>query len=371
MKWQPLFIPFVPALAAAQVQYSDLNLPRAGIGESVLLVILCAALAGAVVLFEVVKVRRERFVERRVTSERFKENAKRFGLDAEEREFLRELARFVKNGDPNDFFESFTAFEQSVDGIIEEAFSLGRGESDLQEAEDLLQSIRKKLHYTLIEEGQPIVSTRNLSPGQNIWMLGPRKAILGEAVVLMVHELFFSVKLTAKDFGRMPAFESPVRMAFTRKADGIYGIEVPLVSFDPAAGTVKCRHTMKFKRNQLRQDVRVETDLTISVRRIASETAPRGKSLDATPMLVKMTDLSGGGLAFAAEQQLDVGDTILVNATSSKLTISGVQARVLALSQNRLSKRYLYHAQFVNIDFEKKEQIVKYVFSRMRELTQR
>jgi c-di-GMP-binding flagellar brake protein YcgR len=128
---------------------------------------------------------------------------------------------------------------------------------------------------------------------------------------------------------------------------------------------------MKFKRNQLRQDVRVETDLMISVRCIASENASKGRAAEATPMMVRMTDLSGGGLAFAAEQQLAVGDTILVNATSSKLTISGVQARILAISQNRISKRYLYHAQFVNIDFEKKEQVVKYVFSRIRELSQR
>ena len=374
MKRIPLFLffCFLPAGVFAESSYlSVLNLPRAGLGESVLLVLLCCALAGAIVLFEVVKMRRERFVGRRVTQERFRENARRFGLDAEERELLRDLARFVKSGDPNDFFESSAVFEQSVDGLIDESFSLGRSEPDLQEAEELLVSIRKKLHYTIVEAGQPIMSTRNLSPGQNIWMLGPHKTILGEAVVTIVRELFFSVKLTGKDFGRMPAFESPVRMAFTRKADGIYGIEVPLVSFDPAAGTVKCRHTMKFKRNQLRQDVRVETDLAISIRRIASETAPKGRPIDTAPMLVKMTDLSGGGLAFASEQQLAAGDTIMVNATSSKLTISGVQAKILAISQNRLSKRYLYHAQFVNIDFEKKEQIVKYVFSRMRELTQR
>jgi c-di-GMP-binding flagellar brake protein YcgR len=84
-----------------------------------------------------------------------------------------------------------------------------------------------------------------------------------------------------------------------------------------------------------------------------------------------MTDISGGGLAFSAEQQLAVGDTILVTATSPKLKISGVQAKILALSQNRISQKYLYHAQFVNIDFEKKEQVVKYVFNRMRELNQR
>jgi hypothetical protein len=177
----------LPAGVFAEPSYlSVLNLPRAGLGESFLLVLLCCALAGAIVLFEVVKVKRERFVGQRVTQERFRENAKRFGLDAEEREFLRDLARFAKSSDPNDFFESFFGLVQSVAGGIDEWVSLGRSESDLQEAEELLMSIRKKLHYTIVEAGQPIMSTRNLSPGQNIWMLGPHKTILGEAIVMAV-----------------------------------------------------------------------------------------------------------------------------------------------------------------------------------------
>ena len=169
----------------------------------------------------------------------------------------------------------------------------------------------------------------------------------------------------------MPAFESPVRMAFTRKADGIYGIEVPLLSTDVSGRNVKCRHTLKFKRNQLRQDVRVETDFTIGIRRIASESAPDRSALDTSSFMVKMTDLSGGGCSFITERRLSIGDTIVVTAASPKLTLPGIRAKVIAFSQQRASPSFRYHAQFVNIDFEKKETIVRYVFARMREMNQR
>jgi c-di-GMP-binding flagellar brake protein YcgR len=106
----------------------------------------------------------------------------------------------------------------------------------------------------------------------------------------------------------------------------------------------------------------------ISIRRIASE---KEKTTDSAPFMVKMSDLSGGGLAFVSEQTLATGDTIIVSAATPKLTIAGVQAKVLAVSRRAGSQQVLHHARFVNIDFEKKEKIVKYVFNRMRELTQR
>jgi hypothetical protein len=362
-----LFILPAGTLAAVPT-YSDLNLPKAETGETILLILLGCALAGSFILFELVRVRREYYLEKNVVEKRFAENANRFGLDTEERRLLQVMAEGTYIPDVNDLFTTLTVFEQGVDKMVTEALAAHYSEEGLLALEELLQSLRKKMHYGILEEGQPMLSTRNLSPGQIVWMLGPNTTVLGEASIALVREFFFTVKLIAKDFSRMPAFESPVRMAFTRKADGIYGIEVPLLSFDPATGTVKCRHTLTFKRNQLRQDVRVETDLTISIRCIASEKA---KVTDSAPFMVKMTDLSGGGCAFVTERQLAAGDTIIVIAATARLTIAGIQAKILAVSRHRASKHFRYHARFINLDFEKKEKIVKYVFSRIRELTQR
>jgi hypothetical protein len=368
-KIQLFFLSVFPAAAAAALPtYSDLNLPKAGPAETFFLTTLVIAIFGSVALFEIARNRRELSVEKDVIEKRFAENVKRFSLDGEERRLLSVIAAQSGIADSNELFTSLPVFEQGIDRIVNDARETRHDEAELQALEDLLQSLRKKMHYGILDAGQPIISTRNLSPGQTVWMLGPKKTVLGEAAVSLVRELYFTIKLTGKDFGKLPAFESPVRMAFTRKADGIYGIEVPLVSFDPSSGTVKCRHTLSFKRNQLRQDVRVETDLSISIRHVGSE---KGKVADTAPFLVKMIDISGGGLAFMSDRQLATGDTIIVNAATPKLTIAGVQAKVLAVSQRPGTQRVLHHARFINIEFEKKEKIVKYVFNRMRELTAR
>ena len=358
------------AASAADVDMSVLNLPKAGTTETILLLLFCCAILVFIVLFEFFKTRFERVSEKRALENRFADNARRFGLVDSERRLLRGMVRHAgATADVNEIFESLTLFERCVDGEVAEALAYVKKEEDLQELEQALQSIRKKFHFSVIDQGLSIVSTRNLSSGQGLWLLGAKNSILGEAAVLNVHELYFSIKILEKNFGHLPAFESIVRMAFTRKADGIYGVEVPLVSFDPAAGIVKCRHTLKFKRNQLRQDVRVETDLMVNIRLISpSKPIPIEEYAN---FMAKMTDLSGGGFAFTSEQKLSSGDMVVVTASSSKLVIAGVQAKILGLNQNRATQKFNYHAQFVNIDFDKKEKIIKYVFNRLRELTLR
>lgn len=359
------------AASAADVDMSVLNLPKAGTKETILLLFFCCAVLGVIVFFEFFKTRFERASEKRAVENRFADNARRFGLVDAERRLLRGMVRHANaaTSDVNEIFESLTVFEQCVDGEVTEALAYVKKEEDLQELEQALQSIRKKFHFSVIDQGLSIVSTRNLSSGQGLWLLGMKNAILGEAVVLNVHELYFSIRILEKDFGHLPAFESIVRMAFTRKADGIYGVEAPLISFDPAAGIVKCRHTLKFKRNQLRQDVRVETDLMVNIRQISSSKPLPIKEY--ANFMAKMTDLSGGGFAFTSDQKLSSGDMVLVTASSSKLAIAGVQAKILGLNQNKATQKFHYHTQFVNIEFDKKEKIIKYVFNRLRELTLR
>jgi hypothetical protein len=360
---------FTVAGNASAFDVSLLNLPKAGAKETILLLLFCCAVLVFIVLFEFFRGRFEQLSEKRAVENRFADNARRFGLTDSERRLLRGMVRHMPAADANEIFESLTMFETCVDGEAAEALSYVKNGEDLQELEQSLQSIRKKFHFSVIDQGLSIVSTRNLSSGQGLWLLGAKNAILGEAAVLNVHELYFSIKILEKDFGHLPAFESVVRIAFTRKGDGIYGVEVPLVSFDPAAGIVKCRHTLKFKRNQLRQDVRVETDMMVNIRLVSS--AKEGPAPANANFMAKMTDLSGGGCAFTSENKLSSGDMVVVTASSSKLAVGGVQAKILGSNQNRANQKFNYHAQFVNLEFEKKEKIIKYVFNRLRELTLR
>ena len=365
----PMFLLLAAAESAAEVDISVLNLPKAGTKETIILLLICCVVLAFIVLFEFFKSRFERLSEKRVVENKFADNARRFGLVDAERRLLRGMVRHAMSVDINEVFESLTIFEQCVDGEVAEALSYVKNEDDLRELEAALQSIRKKFHFTVIDQGLSLSSTRNLSSGQALWLLGAKNAILGEAAVLNVHELYFSIKILEKNFGHLPAFESIVRIAFTRKGDGIYGVEAPLVSFDPGAGIVKCQHTLKFKRNQLRQDVRVETDLMVNIRPVYSSTVAQAERLE--NFMAKMTDLSGGGFAFTAEQKLSSGDMVVVTASSSKLVIAGVQAKILGMNQNKANQKFHYHAQFVNIEFDKKEKIIKYVFNRLRELTLR
>ena len=181
------------------------------------------------------------------TKARFAQNVKRYDLDEKEGALVHAMARRLPGGDANELFEGLLPFEQAVDREVAETLATGSDDAALQEKEMLLQSIRKKLHFTVVEQGVPIASTRNLSSGQQVWILGANKNIVGQAMVTLIHEFSFTVKLASPDVEKLPTLSSPLRMAFTRKADGIYGVEVPIVAFNSQEGSIVCRHTLEFR----------------------------------------------------------------------------------------------------------------------------
>ncbi len=118
----------------------------------------------------------------------------------------------------------------------------------------------------------------------------------------------------------------------------------------------------------MRSDVRVPAEFMFTIRRIASE---RNLKPDDTPLQVKGVDVSGGGLSFIAEQELNINDIIAVHASPDRLRLEGVRATVVYRSMHLGAPRTLCHCRFIEIDFAKKERIVKYVFEQMRELKQK
>ena len=359
----------LPAAARADQAYlALLNLPKAGSTEATLVVVLLVALGTAVALFEIVKVRYDRSLDRIVSDARFLQNCGRFDLDPDERRFMRFLGNQCRPFDVNELFYSLPLFEQAVDAEVAEALATRVDENELESVEMLLGSVRKKLHYGVVEQGMPITSTRNISTGQPVWILGPRKTIIAEGMVVRLHELSFAIKLSNGSSTGRSMFDSVVRLAFTRRADGIYGVDAPFVSFDPGTGTITCRHSLDLKRNQMRTDVRVETDFSISIRRLSPV---KDAEEDVKPFVVRVIDLSGGGFAFITDRELSLNDIVMVSASAARLSMEGLQSKIVALSQHYGSSHAMYHGRFLNIEFAKKERIVKYVFMRLRELNQR
>jgi hypothetical protein len=348
--------------------YSVLNLPKAGSTEAAVCALLLCLLLASIVIFELVKLRYEFSRERLVAGSRFVQNAGRFALDADERTLIRAMATHVANGDLNEIFYSQPLYEAGVDGEARALLALAAGDEELDTREGLFESLRKKLHYGAVDPGIPITSTRNISTGQPVWILSQRKTIIGEGVVTRMKELSFSIKLASNGMMRSSMLDSSVRLAFTRRGDGIYGLEAPFVAFDPITSVIVCRHTLALKRNQMRADVRVDADFSISIRCLTSE---KSEQTDGKPFRVRTVDISGGGISFIADRELFVNDTVMVNASSPRMSLEGVQAKIVALSQHYGSPRALYHGQFIAIDFPKKERIVKYVFERLREINQK
>jgi len=182
-------------------------------------------------------------------------------------------------------------------------------------------------------------------------------------------EFHFTLKIDKKEQIPMVPAGAPLRMVFARKNDALYGAEVVAISSDPA-GYIRCRHTISLKRNQLRRDVRLGVNSAIKLR--LYRPADPSQPFDTGTFPAKLVDISGGGLSFISDKQLAVSDMVYLISAGPQIPAAGILIKILATStppSKDQGKRY--HAQFINIGFDKKEKIIRYIFEKMREFNKR
>jgi c-di-GMP-binding flagellar brake protein YcgR len=125
------------------------------------------------------------------------------------------------------------------------------------------------------------------------------------------------------------------------------------------------------KRNQLRQYVRIEASLPVKFRIIRSESNENKDFCDRMSQ-AKMSDISGGGLSFLFEKPLTPGDILSVNFQLPGASFVGIAAKVLrvSLQEGKTATFYKHHIQFSGIESRQRDQIVRFVFEKQRQLSQ-
>ncbi len=117
-------------------------------------------------------------------------------------------------------------------------------------------------------------------------------------------------------------------------------------------------------RIQRRNFVRLVARLKIFSNKIA------GDNKDAEFFSATTSDISGGGLLFGCDTQLNVGETLEATIfIGQNQTISAVGRIVRVVEQSALSKyRYSVGLEFTDIKESERDKIIKYIFNQQREL---
>jgi c-di-GMP-binding flagellar brake protein YcgR len=286
---------------------------------------------------------------------------------------LRSLLTHEMIPHPHTIFQSAALFERCIDAEVRLMLLTHNSLESLDDDEMILSSIRKKLGFSYLPLEHPLLSTRNLEIGQSvsIFKTTGKQPLIHHAIVVSNKETYFRLQWDVdKEDGIQFFSGQEIKLAFARQGDGVYGIEVELFRTAPPS-TIDCLHTLKFKRNQLRQFVRIEVNLPLRVRLIPKE-KPAGEELFPKHVEGKLSDLSGGGLSFLYEKPFVPGDQVSMQFTLTTGRFSGINGKVLrvSLQEGKHSTWYRHHIQFNSLDQSVRDKIVKFIFEKQRQQNQ-
>lgn len=273
---------------------------------------------------------------------------------------------------PHTIFQSAALFERCVDAEMR-LLLLGTNDPEsLSDDEKLIASIRKKLGYSYLPLEHPLLSTRNIEIGQviSVFTLTGSSPLIQRAIIVSNKETGFRIEYDDDKEGPFQILAGQeIRIAFARQGDGVYGIQVEISN--AGDNTIDCLHTLQFRRNQMRQYVRIEVNLPIRLRPVpaasssATETFPQ--HFDA-----KLCDISGGGLSFLYEKPFVPGDAILMQFSLSTGKFNGIPGKILRVNvqEGKSTTWYRHHVQFTSIDPPHRDRIIKYIFEKQRQINQ-
>lgn len=308
-----------------------------------------------------------------VSQKRFNDHITKADLYPSETARLKSLLTHEMIPHPHTIFQSAALFERCMDAEVRLLLLTHDSLESLEDDEVILSTIRKKLGFSYLPLEHPLLSTRNLELGQSmsIYKTTGKQPIIHRAIVVSNKETYFKLQWDAEKEEGVQFFSGQeIKIAFARSGDGVYAIEVELFRSEPPS-TIDCLHTMKLKRNQLRQFVRIEVNLPIRIRLIPTEKT-NDKALFPKHVEGKLLDLSGGGLSFLYGKPFVPGDRLSLQFTLTTGRFSAITGKVLrvSLQEGKHGNYYRHHIQFDAIDQSVRDKIVKFIFEKQRQQNQ-
>lgn len=342
-----------------------------------IVVVFSAGMAAAGLIFLLVyagRVFRRRAENQDRSQNLFLETSIRLGLTEKEQDLLRSLVASQNVLEPHTIFQSLPLFEQCVEAEVN---GLLRRDEQMRldgPEEEILSALRRKLGFTHLPFEHPLLSTRNISIGQtgSLFPKEGRRPIFNRVVVVDNNSFFFTIQYNVdKEEYHRAVLGEKVRFIFARQNDGLYGVQVGVAQIREA-GAIDLFHTMEIRRNQVRQYVRIETNLPLRFRLLSTKDPDKSEIQRGHLITTRLSDISGGGLSFVHEQSLRINDLISCNFDLPGVSFAGITGKIvhLTLREAKNGHSVKHHVQFVNIEQRKREQIIKYVFEKERQLSQ-
>jgi c-di-GMP-binding flagellar brake protein YcgR len=340
-------------------------------GVIIALVMVFGTVIGILISIYLNSRRKHKLSEQEVSAKFFKEGCERCELTDEEVAALRGIAQYAPSAATraHEIFDSAAIFERCMEAYVSRTLRASQTPWIVEDQGDILHTVRRKLGYAFLSIELPLMSTRNLNIGQKLHVYPPGASMHAKnGELVRMGEFYFSVRITDDVSGMSVQSGTEMTLTFLRQGDAAYSIPVKVRL--SLSGEIDFWHTLKFTRSQNRRYMRLDASLPLTYR--VAETAAAGEKPPRETFKARTSDISGGGMCFVAERPLIAGDVILLAMQVPGYSMGGIRARVLRVIPLEVKgvAHYKHLTEFVGIESQQREKIVKYIFEKQREMIQ-
>lgn len=324
--------------------------------QVVVLGVLLLILVGALVVWELLRKRREQLAKVRKQWENMQVQAKSLGLGDADIALMKEMYQCLDAlHAPDAMLRIPATYDRALD-----AWLASRGGKLSTAQWDHLEGMRRRLGFKGLAAEMSLSHTRQISESQEVRLANEdgHGACVGK--VFANHEDLLTISLPEP-----VKFSAgvPIRIAFSRQGDGEYKATLPISKIDHQANQIFVEHSDQLTRQQLRMWVRVPVLIAGRMRKVSG---PGGAPHPSESFEVTLLDLSGGGAMVSSTEPIEVESRGLLDFLLGDTRLEGVRFVMLRTGRNARNGGHVCHLCFESIDVQTQERIMRYVFERQR-----
>lgn len=324
--------------------------------QVVALGVFLLGLLASLVVWELLRKRREQLVKARKQWDYFQIQAKAAGLGDTDVTLMKAMYQCL---DAQYAPDAMLRIPASYDRALE-AWLVSRGRTASPSEWEHLGAIRRRLGFKGLASEMSLSHTRQISEMQEV-RLASEDGHFATAGKVRANQEDLLVVVTTDPVTMSPGMR--LRVAFSRQGDGEYKAILPVLGVDRATNEIRLDHSDQLTRQQLRMWVRVPVLISGKMRKVAG---PGGEphpfpSFDAT-----LLDLSGGGAMVSSAEPIEVESRGVLDFQLGDSRMEGVRFVMLRTGRNARNGGHVCHLCFENIDVQTQERIMRYVFERQR-----
>lgn len=246
------------------------------------------------------------------------------------------------------------------------------GHAALREHGEILRFIRSALRLDYFPIGQPIYSTRELTPPQQLWLAKSEETAdrWVRASIAAVDEAFLYVHPLELPHGFRPATGLRLQARLWREEDARYLFSSEIAEIEERPSRWILPHAHDLRRVQARAHFRVQLARDIRLGFVPAPPPGGAAGLSQRPAVAqvaaRLTNLSAGGFAVVVDQPVSemVHLRIPVDLKDDGAFFEGT-GRIVGISPLD-GRSYLVRAAFVDLDEKHRERIAHFVFERQK-----